>query len=101
MLENGGKAEGKYMLVAAKRGNIKAMEILEKYGATIDQLDDKGCSILHYATMPGSSINILKHLVEKGASVNAICEENETPLTWAKRFHNKEAIKYLESVGGK
>lgn len=101
LLENGGKAEGKYMFAATKRGNIKAMEILEKYGATIDQLDDKGCSILHYATMPGSSINILKHLVEKGAFVNAVCKENETPLTWAKRFHNKEAIEYLESVGGK
>ena len=100
LLENGGHADTKSMMVAALNEQIETMKILEKHGGNIASADKEGCTTLHYIAQDGT-VEMVRYLVEKGVPVNATCRKGETPLKWATYGKNTNVIRYLESVGAR
>ena len=100
LLEHGGKADGKSMMLAALTGQMMAMKLLEQHGGNIAQIGDDGCSTLHYIAEDGTA-EMVQYLVEHGVPINGSCRRGETPLTWAKFKKNVEVIRYLEQMGGR
>lgn len=69
----------------------------ELFGSDVKATDEDGLTLLHKASAIGN-IDVVKHLVSKGAEVNAKGKEDFTPLHMA-MGKNVEIAKYLVSRG--
>jgi ankyrin repeat protein len=62
--------------LAARRGNLRAVELLVKAGLDIDQPGDMGSTPLHYASKP----EIISFLLANGASTATRNEFGQLPI---------------------
>ena len=97
MLDAGGKADRKSMMLAALTEQVEAMKLLERYGGNIRARSKGGCTTLHYIAADGP-LEMVKYLIEKGVPYNATCRKNEAPIHWANFHSNCPVIRYLEGL---
>ena len=87
------------LMWASQKGNIDAMNVLISAGAdqTIESISGK--KWLHYAVHGNCSKEVLQTVIDLGADVNATNNSNITPLMWASRKSNVDAMNVLVSAG--
>ncbi|KAL5037234.1 hypothetical protein RTP6_004701 [Batrachochytrium dendrobatidis] len=61
---------------------------------TIDYLDEAGCTGLMKAAYRGN-LDLVKHLVNHGANINAMDHDGNTPLIWSIVNGHAQIVKYL------
>lgn len=83
-------------LIAAVMGqNTELVAILlDTHGLEVNQYSSKRKSPLYYAAKKGS-LDIVKLLIEKNASINTPDEEERTPLYWASQNGFYDIVEYL------
>lgn len=86
------------VLMAAWRGDLKAVTEILAAGADPDLHDGGGRSPLHYAAMTASDV-CTRALVRGGADVNKVDNYGETPLHCACSCARLANVEYLLSVG--
>lgn len=87
--------------VAAERGNFEIVEHLLDCGVPPNDIGSKfGCPPLHFA-IRFEHIDVVRLLLDRGASVNAKDGRGITPYMMALQYKNKEIIDLLFSCGGK
>ncbi len=81
------------------------LEVLISGGAQINELDDDGEAILHYAISrfiySEARPKVVQWLLEKGADPNLRNARGETPLRLANRNDNEKIAKLLRDRGAK
>lgn len=95
------KGENTLLTEAAKRGDLKAIEFaIDELGANCDSSCDcpKHMTMLHYLAKKGN-VQGIKLVLDKGATVNLINSDGETPLDTALLNGHKEAAEYLRGRG--
>ena len=75
-------------------GNTQIIPVLIKAGADVNS-DYYGDTPLHLVV--GQNNEVILILIKAGADVNATDNHGMTPLDWAKRYNDPEAIEYLSS----
>ena len=65
---------------AAECNSVEVVEYLTDKDAVVDAQSNLGMRPLHYAAKCNSNVVVLECLVTKGADVNAMTRECETPL---------------------
>ena len=87
------------LMLASRRGNVDAMNVLINAGAnkTIESAD--GYTWLHYAVYGNCSKEVLQAVIDLGADVNATNKHNETALMWASKNGNIDAMNVLINAG--
>jgi len=90
---------------AARMDNTEAFKILRKHINNFDFKNSLGFTALHAAVginkYSKSHYDMVSTLIKAGANVNSQDNEGKTPLTWAIRVDNKEAVNILMKNGGK
>lgn len=97
--DNSGKSA---LLIAAKWGNTKSIEILLREGAKIDAQDNDGWSALMYASrfsFSTSSFATVKLLVNSGANLDLRNNNGWTALMLATRFSIIKTSRFLLKSG--
>ncbi len=85
---------------AAGCGHISLLEKLAKEGADINQIDDKGNTPLHMATLSNQKEFALA-IIAKGAKLNVENKDGETPLDIAIEREKDEMAVMLREKGAK
>ena len=67
------------VMIADRNRDLKIVHLLLKYSADINKTNDKGNTVLIYATMK-DNIKVVKLLMKKGADASIANNQNETPL---------------------
>ena len=81
--------------LASSKGQLEAVKILSATDAIeIDAKDNKNRTALHLASRAGHTA-IAAYLIEKGADIHAITEDQCTPLHLASVYHRPEIVKLL------
>ncbi|WP_310559000.1 ankyrin repeat domain-containing protein [Flavobacterium sp.] len=84
-------------------GNLKAIHLLLDRGLNANALDKNGSAIIidinAFSYNPSEKLQLLKHMIKKGANVNLAGGQGETPLTRAARSGNLTNIKILINAG--
>ena len=81
-------------MYAAENGATEIIDYLLKNGANINDIDIRGDSSLIIA-LKNNNIKAAKFLIEKGADLSIINEEDKTALTIAKDIDSKEIIELI------
>lgn len=84
--------------VAAKTGDIEALEALREMGSDMITADYDGRTPLHVAACEGH-VKVVEYLLCKGASVHARDCFGETPLYNAVHCRHKDVVKLLRKTG--
>jgi ankyrin repeat protein len=88
---------------ALENKNYEMLDLLFEYGAKeqINSLTESGYALIHLA-LKENDLEMVKYLVEKGASVNTKDYDGKTPLNYCNELIIKPEIKtYLISKGAK
>lgn len=88
------------LLMAAKRGNNVAIEILLEARANINTRDKDGFTPLMLAII-NCNDQTAKKLIEKGADLNIKNNKGLTSLTLARAYSKKEITELLKKYGAK
>ncbi|XP_025047442.1 ankyrin repeat domain-containing protein 42 isoform X3 [Alligator sinensis] len=95
------KNDWKPIHYAAFHGRLGCLQLLVRWGASIDDVDDNGNLPAHLAAMEGH-LHCFKFLVSKMASVThtlkARNDHGETPKDLAQRFYKDNIVEYVDSV---
>lgn len=86
------------LVVAARAGHPRIIDLLIQYGARPDTRDPLGNTPLIWAASNGDETSI-RHLLEAGANVNAGDAQGQTPLIRAVRAGRPSAVKTLLDAG--
>lgn len=86
---------GKALLGATNNNSV--IDLLIKNGISINSVDDKGMTALHYAAnnfyvYREEPLNLVKKLLDCGADVKATDKQGRTPLTLAAEQSRKETV---------
>ncbi|XP_077094422.1 L-asparaginase 1-like isoform X2 [Siphateles boraxobius] len=84
--------------VAAKNGDIEALDALKEMGSDLITADYDGRTPLHVAACEGD-VKVVEYLLSKGASVYARDCFGETPLHNAVHCRHKDVVKLLRKTG--
>ncbi|XP_072842832.1 60 kDa lysophospholipase [Pogona vitticeps] len=84
--------------VAAKNGDLDALEALQSMGGNLSAGDYDGRTPLHAACSEGR-LEVVKHLLESGATVYAKDRMGATPLLNAIKFRHHSVISLLRTTG--
>ncbi|CAG8767115.1 38708_t:CDS:2, partial [Gigaspora margarita] len=83
----------------AKQGKSSEISgILESGEADVNDKDDQGLSLLHWACDRGH-LDVIKLLIEKGADINILSDGIETPLHYACISEHLDCARYLYKNG--
>lgn len=77
-----------------KRLRKDALEVLLAAGASIDQSDEEGRTILHIAARRGN-LSIAQWALEKGVSINKLDGMNRPPIFGAVEHHHEAMVNFL------
>ncbi|EMY78217.1 ankyrin repeat domain protein [Leptospira weilii serovar Ranarum str. ICFT] len=55
------------------------MQLLQKYGANLQDTTNTGASLLHYAAL-NDNVPVIQYLLQNNLDPNSSTEEQETPL---------------------
>ncbi|WP_341810741.1 ankyrin repeat domain-containing protein [Wolbachia endosymbiont (group A) of Campoletis raptor] len=80
--------------LAAKLGNLEAVQDLLGKGANVNAQNDTGKTPLHWAAREGHK-QVVQALLDKGANVNATDQDGKTPLHWAAVKGHEEVVEAL------
>ncbi|CAK9808825.1 unnamed protein product [Anthophora plagiata] len=83
---------------AVKSHDVAKLETLRKYGANLSQQNEDGRTALHIACCEGN-LNVVRSLLQMGASVHIKDRFSRTPLIDAIEFDHHEIIKLLIQCG--
>ncbi len=91
------------ILSSARGGSAATIELLESYGASIQELDLNGESLL-FKSAEGGNIKLLKYLIARGLDVNFVKSktptfQGETALHYAVRANKFDSVKVLIESG--
>ena len=86
------------MIVASKKGNAEAADMLLKRGVSISNSDKNGMHPLMWAAKNGH-LEVVKVLVERGAGINAFDPNNWTALHYASKYGHKAIVESLANAG--
>ena len=86
---------------AARIGTVKDIKYFMNRGATVNDKDLSGTSLIHYAASYNPDVEVMKYLVEQGADVNTKTKGGTTPLHCAAYSSNSniDILKYLIEQG--
>lgn len=85
---------------AAVMGKDRLVKLLLEFPeCPVDDPDDTGATPLLLATLKGS-MEICKHLIERGANVNHRNSNGHTPVKYAGSKNHKDLLAYLLECGG-
>ena len=80
--------------IACKKNRIKVVELLLKYGASIEATTESGLTPLHVAAFMGH-MNIVIYLIQHGANIDTPTVRGETALHLAARANQTDIIRIL------
>jgi ankyrin repeat protein len=91
------------ILSVARKGSSPTIELLESYGASIQELDLNGESLI-FKSAEGGNTDLLKYLITRGLDVNLVKSKTptfkgETALHYAVRANKLESVKVLIESG--
>ena len=70
---------------------------IRRKSAYLEETDPRGNTVLMHACWKGD-LNYVKDLIQVGANVHAVNEDNDTPLVWAAMNGHQHVVEYLLSV---
>lgn len=86
---------------AAFHGRLGCLQLLSRWGASVDEVDHSGSTPAHLAASEGH-LPCLKFIVCSGISIdhtlNARNDQGDTPKNLAQQFYKKDCIDYLNAV---
>ena len=85
----------------AQKGNVQKAELLIKYGAGIDPVEEEYQSTPLGMAARWGHVEMVNHLISKGANINKAGASWATPLAWAKKKGHEEIEKILRKSGAK
>ena len=85
----------------AQKSDIHKAELLIKYGADLDPVDEEYRSTPLGMAARWGHMEMVDYLLSKGANVNKAGAEWSTPLAWAKKKGHHEIEKILRKSGAK
>jgi hypothetical protein len=85
----------------AQKGDIQKAELLIKYGAEIDPLEEEYCSSPLGMAARWGHIEMVKYLLKQGADPNRSAAEWAAPLAWARKKAHTEIENVLLKAGAK
>jgi len=85
----------------AQKGDIKKAELLLKYGADIDPVEEEYQSTPLGMAARWDHAGMVNYLISKGADINKAGASWATPLAWAKKKRHNEIEKILVDAGAK
>ncbi len=85
----------------AQKGDIKKAELLLKYGADIDPVEEEYRSTPLGMAARWGNIEMINYLLSKGADINKAGASWATPLAWAKKKGHVEIEEILRKSGAK
>jgi ankyrin repeat protein len=85
----------------AQKGDIKKAELLLKYGADIDPVEEEYRSTPLGMAARWAHVEMFNYLLAKGADMNKAGASWATPLAWAKKKGHVEIEKVLRDAGAK
>jgi len=90
-------------MLSVRNGNAQLVEVLEKHGASINEIDLNGETLIFKTAEAGNS-DLLSYLISRGLDVNHIKSETdtyrgETALHYAVRAKKIDSIKILLKAG--
>ncbi len=88
---------GTLFVYSAEKGDKELVEMLLNNGIKVNHADDWGRTALHWASMR-DCISVAQLLIEKGADINPINRDGQTPLD---RALTSEIVSLLRAHGGK
>jgi peroxiredoxin len=98
-LDSEGEDEGHTeLLLAARSGDVEAVERLIADGADPDDRDRRGRTALAHAAAAGND-EAIAMLIEAGAELEAACDAGHTPLAHASIGGHPDAVKALAAAG--
>ena len=83
----------------AQKGDIKKAELLLKYGADIDPVEEEYRSTPLGMAVRWGHVEMANYLLAKGADINKAGASWATPLAWAKKKGHTEIEKVLINAG--
>jgi ankyrin repeat protein len=84
---------------AAQEGDLESLEeVLSALEDIVNKKDANGWTPLHEGAR-GGYLEVVQLLVEKGADINEITANGETPLYWAGKNEHGPVAKFLEGMG--
>ncbi|KAI1172153.1 ankyrin repeat-containing domain protein [Nemania sp. FL0916] len=87
------------LLRAVIEGNTKAVELLLKYGASVNTAETRtGWTPLHYAATKGH-LEIVQRLLQHGANTEVADSQCRTPLAGAVRCYHTRIVQLLLQAG--
>lgn len=86
------------LMISASLNNVKDAQRLLDEGASVNEQDEKGITVLMKAAAM-NSIATLKLLLDHGADANAFRADGNTALTYAAFHNNTEAVRVLTAHG--
>lgn len=81
--------------IAAARGNIKIVRVLETHGADINATTIKDWTPLHHAARFGH-LEVVRYLMSKGANMYFINSDGKNPYILARQIKHNDIIQYLQ-----
>jgi len=88
------------LVIAVKAGALEAVDLLLRWGASLESRDNMGRTALHWSVTLGYT-KIAEHLLAQGADINALDLENNTALHFAIDNNNTEMVQLLIKQGAK
>ena len=85
----------------AQKGDIKKAELLLKYGADIDPVEEEYRSTPLGMAARWGNVEMVNYLLAKGADINKAGAAWATPLAWAKKKGHAEIEKVLMGAGAR
>ena len=84
---------------AAEAGDLGGVrDCMRSLGDDVNQIDEEGNSVLHYAAIGGNE-QVIRELVDFGAEVDALNDQDMTPLQVAQEAGQRKAVKVLTELG--
>lgn len=85
----------------AQKGDIKKAELLLKYGADLDPVEEEYRSTPLGMAARWGNVEMVNYLIAKGADINKAGASWATPLAWTKKKGHTEIEKILRKFGAK
>jgi len=83
----------------AQKGNIQKAELLIKYGAAINPVEEEYQSTPLGMAARWGHVEMVEYLIKKGAGVNKAGASWSTPLAWSRKKNHVEIEKILADAG--
>ena len=88
----------KASFIASGIGDLEAVKIHLESGVDVNLKDGSGWTALHYAS---DRKNVASFLIQKGAKLNAMNDDDDTPLDKAIEWEDSETADLIRKHGGK